>query len=103
MVDGEPPLHMMQEYFTPEFEMEPLFDKLGEHFMINLGPAGGLNFAIRDTEEVSPCPLHGVRALSHAEYYVGAETLQAGSAQAAAPGLGVFFKHGWVCCRCNKC
>ena len=91
MVDGEPPLHMMQEYFTPEFEMEPLFDKLGEHFMINLGPAGGLNFAIRDTEEVSPCPLHGVRALSHAESEVGAEMLEVGGAQAAAPGLGIFF------------
>lgn len=63
VLEGDPVLGMALEYMTPEFEMEPLFEELGEHFMINLGPAGGLNLATRNAQEVNLLPYLGVHVL----------------------------------------
>lgn len=53
VLDGDDPkMGIFLEYQQPGFELSPYFDKLGDQFMINLGPAGGLQLAIRDPAEV---------------------------------------------------
>lgn len=49
---GIPVVGMAIEFLKPDFDIEKCFEELGEHFVINMGPAGGYELATRSAEEI---------------------------------------------------
>lgn len=52
VVRGLPFLGNALELTNPSFDVEALFKKHGEYFMVDLGPAGGMHLATRSPEDM---------------------------------------------------